>query len=130
MAVIPSERVQSWVCLFLYGWSYPSVRLQNSVFDLGHFALLKQGCAKSGGFGPGMFMTLDDARKERYKLSFCVAFCRKILQHLSEVVFRSFGGIPSPAIPFFGGCRAPMTVDPHTSTKVSSYKLEAYCDTN
>ena len=27
-AVIPSERVQIWVCLFLHGWSYPGVRLQ------------------------------------------------------------------------------------------------------
>ena len=27
-AVIPSERVQIWVCLFLYGWYCPGVRLQ------------------------------------------------------------------------------------------------------
>ena len=26
--VIPSERVQIWVCLFLYGWYYPGVGLQ------------------------------------------------------------------------------------------------------
>ena len=28
MVFIPSERVQIWVCLFLYGWCYPGVRLQ------------------------------------------------------------------------------------------------------
>ena len=28
MEVITSERVQIWVCLFLYGWYYPGVRLQ------------------------------------------------------------------------------------------------------
>ena len=27
-AVIPSESVQNWVCLFLYGWYYACVRLQ------------------------------------------------------------------------------------------------------
>ena len=27
-AVIPNGRVQIWVCLFLYGWYYPSMRLQ------------------------------------------------------------------------------------------------------
>ena len=47
-----SERVQIWVCLFLYGWYYPGVTLQIlGVFDLCHFALLKRGCANSGGFG-------------------------------------------------------------------------------
>ena len=36
-----SERVQIWVCLFLYGWYYPGVTLQIlGVFDLCHFALL------------------------------------------------------------------------------------------
>ena len=46
MAVIPSERVQIWVCLFLYSWSYPGVGLQICVFDLSHFARLKTGLCK------------------------------------------------------------------------------------
>ena len=29
--VIPNETVQIWVCLFLYGWYYPGVRLQSWV---------------------------------------------------------------------------------------------------
>ena len=50
-AIIPYERVQIWVCLFLYGCSLPRCEAPNlGVFDLCHFDLLKQGRANSGGF--------------------------------------------------------------------------------
>ena len=45
--VIPSERVQIWVCLFLYGWSYPDVRLQICVFDVS-FRPTQTGLCKFG----------------------------------------------------------------------------------
>ena len=42
--LIPSKRVQSWVCLFLYGWSLPQCKGANlGVFHLCHFDLLKRG---------------------------------------------------------------------------------------
>ena len=51
-AVIPSERVQIWVCLFLLWLVLSRCDATNlGVFDLCHFAPLKQGCANSGGFG-------------------------------------------------------------------------------
>ena len=35
--VIPSERVPTWVCLFLHGWSLPRCQGANlGVFDLRH----------------------------------------------------------------------------------------------
>ena len=52
-AVIPSERVQIWVCLFLL-WNpiwlvLPTCEATNlGVFDLCHFALLKMGLCKFG----------------------------------------------------------------------------------
>ena len=51
--VIPIERVQIWVCLFLYmSGITPRCDATNfGVFDPCHVALLKQGCANLGGFG-------------------------------------------------------------------------------
>ena len=107
MAVVPSERVQIWVCLLLYGWYYPSMGLQIWVFLI---CVIFQRIAKgAGGKGPRQkkrknrqkasksFSTLFDNFRAGQKRSKIVKKCQK---YFRLFFFRQFSRGTSFPAPF------------------------------
>ena len=61
---MPSERVQFWARLFLYGWSLARCEGANlGVFDLCHFDMLTWTCADSAGFSARLISDCVDLVK-------------------------------------------------------------------